>query len=98
MGSGGQMRSFVAGFVAASALLVACAAAPVFPYRFYNLSGVQFGGTLLGPTPQDDIPFSQCSPVNGKQQCVVVFYTELNALISDYKQTKSDLISCQHGR
>lgn len=88
---------FASGFFLACAL-IACAAAPIFPYKFYNISGNTFAGTLLGPSQQDDIPFARCAPVNGKQQCVVVFYTELNALVADYKQTKSDLISCQHGR
>lgn len=91
------MRSFFLGFCLALTLL-ACAAAPIFPYKFYHLAGNSFSGTLQGPTPKDDIPFERCMPVNGKQQCVIVFYTELSALIKDYKQTKSDLISCQRGR
>ena len=88
---------FLSGFLFGCAL-VACGSLPVFPYHYYNISGNSFTGTLLGATPQDDIPFTQCKPVNGVQQCVVVFYPELNALIKDYKQTKSDLISCQHGK
>lgn len=78
--------------------LVACAASPVFPYKWFHLSGNNFAGTLLGPTDKDDVPFERCRPVNGKQQCVVVFYPELTSLISDYKKTKSDLIACQKGR
>lgn len=91
------MRSFFAGFALALTLL-ACAAAPTFNYCFYHLSGNSFAGTLLGPEPKDDVPFERCIPVNGKQQCVVVFYTELNALVKDYKQTKQDLINCQRGK
>jgi hypothetical protein len=91
------MNRFFAGFILGSSL-IACAASPVWPYRFYHLSGNNFAGTLLGPTDKDDIPFERCRPVNGKQQCVVVQYPELTALISDYKKTKSDLIACQKGR
>lgn len=90
------MKQFFLGFILACSL-IACAAAPVFPYKFFHLSGNNFAGTLFGPKEGDDIPFTKCAPVNGKQQCVVVFYTELNALIKDYKQTKSDLIACQKG-
>lgn len=91
-----SMKSFFAGFALALVLL-ACAAAPTFNYKFYNISGNSFAGTLLGPTPKDDVPFERCLPVNGKQQCVVVFYTELDALIKDYKTTKQNLIDCQKG-
>jgi hypothetical protein len=75
--------------------LIACAAAPVFPYKYFHLSGNNFEGMLLGAQPKDDIPFSECRPVNNKQQCVVVQYPVLGALIKDYKQCKSDLIGCQ---
>lgn len=79
--------------------LVATACAGItFNYKFFHLSGNNFAGTLLGQQQSEDVPFSQCRPVNGKQQCVVVFYSELNRLIVDYKQTKSDLIACQRGR
>jgi hypothetical protein len=87
---------FLSGFLLGCGL-IACAALPTFSYKFFNISGNNFAGTLLGPTQQDDVPFNRCAPVNGVQQCVVVFYTELNALIKDYKQTKSDLITCQKG-
>jgi hypothetical protein len=90
------MKQFFLGFALCLTLL-ACASTPIFPYKFFHLSGNTFVGNLLGEDPKDDIPFSRCAPVNGKQQCVVVFYTELNALITDFKQTKSDLISCQSG-
>lgn len=91
------MNRFFMGFILGCAL-IGCAASPIFPYKFYHLTGNSFEGTLLGQTPKDDLPFAQCKPVNGKQQCVVVFYTELTALITDYKQTKSDLIACQRGQ
>ena len=89
---------FFSGFVLGSSL-IACAATPIsFAYKYYNISGNLFQGTLLGPTPQDDVPFQRCAPVNGKQQCVVVFYTELNTLIADYKNTKQSLVDCQAGK
>ena len=93
---GASLKQFLAGFIL-GASLIGCAASPIFPYKFYHLSGNNFTGTLLGPQPSDDVPFSTCKPVGNKQQCVVVFYSELSALIKDYKQTKSDLIACQRG-
>jgi len=79
-----------------SVFLIACGAAQIrFPYKFYHLSQNTYTGTLLGPTDKDDKPFTDCKPVNGKQKCVVVFYTELNALIKDYKKTKQDLSDLQ---
>lgn len=91
------MKRFFAGFFLACCL-IACAAAPTFNYKFYHLTGNNYAGTLLGAKPQDDVPFSQCAPTGNKQKCVVVFYSELEALIADYKKTKSDLIACQKGR
>lgn len=91
------MKQFLLGFALACSL-IACAAAPIFPYKFFHLSGNTFSGNLLGADPKDDVPFSSCAPVNGKQQCVVVFYPVLTALISDYKKTKADLIACEKGR
>ena len=92
------MKSFLLGFMACGFVFMACAATPVFPYKFFHLTGNNFSGTLLGKDSKDDVPFERCRPVNGKQHCVVVFYSELNALISDYKKTKSDLIACEKGR
>lgn len=91
------MRGFWGGLILGLALF-ACASVPVFSYKYFNISGNNFAGTLLGATQQDDVLFSRCAPVNGVQQCVVVFYPVLNALIVDYKQTKSDLIACQKGK
>lgn len=76
--------------------LIACGAAQIrFPYKFYHLSQNPYTGTLLGPTDKDDKPFTECKPVAGKEKCVVVFYTELTALIKDYKETKQALSDLQ---
>lgn len=91
---GGSLKQFFLGFLLACSM-IACASAPIFPYKFFHLSGNNFAGTLLGKEPKDDIPFEACRPVNSKQQCVVVQYPVLTALIVDYKQCKSDLIACQ---
>lgn len=88
---------FFAGFILGCSL-IACAAAPVFPYKYYHVSGNNFAGTLFGPGEKDDLPFLKCKPVGSTQQCVVVFYPELKALVTDYKQTKQDLVDCQRGR
>lgn len=89
---------FLLGFIMGCSLIACAAAKPIFPYKFFHLSGNNFSGKLLGPKESDDLPFSRCAPVNGKQQCVVVFYPELTALVDDYKKTKQDLIDCQRGK
>lgn len=86
-------------FILGSVFFFGCATAGVpFFYRFYHLTGNDFSGTLLGANEKDDEPFTSCKPVNGKQRCVVVFYTELNKLVADYKTTKTALIDCQKGK
>lgn len=104
------MKSFFAGFLLALTLL-ACAASPVFPYRFYHVTPAAVwefpNGKLLGEKPQDDHVLSDCKPVpgvdpNGKpivvQKCVVMFYDELRTLVIDYKTTKQQLADCQRGQ
>lgn len=91
----GSMKYFIFGI--SIGLMVTACAGVVWPYKFYHLSGNNFSGTLLGPKETDDIAFSECRPVNGKQRCVVVFYTELQKLVTDYKQTKQALYDCQRG-
>lgn len=86
-------------FLLGAVFFFGCATAGIpFSYRFYHLTGNDFSGTLLGATEKDDEPFSSCKPVNGKQKCVVVFYSELNKLIIDYKDTKQKLVDCQRGK
>ena len=83
-------------FIIGAVFFTACGSAAVkFNYKFYNLAGNSYSGTLLGPTDKDYLPFTECKPVNNKQKCAVVFYTELAAIISDYKQTKQELIDLQ---
>lgn len=83
-------------FILGAIFFTACGSAAIkFQYKYFHLSGNPYTGTLLGPTEKDDIPFTECKPVNNKQKCVVVFYTELTSLIQDYKQTKQELIDLQ---
>lgn len=76
-----------------------------FPYKFFHLSPMgtwdASGGKLVGDGISYDL--SKCKPVKNSQgkyvqQCVVVFYSELNKLAADYKNTKQQLIDCQRGR
>ena len=107
---GAMMKSFFAGFFLALTLL-ACAATPTFNYKFYHVTPAAVWQTpaakLLGEKPQDDRALTECAPVpgtdpNGKpivdQRCVVMFYDELRALVTDYKDTKQKLIDCQRGQ
>jgi hypothetical protein len=76
-----------------------------FPYKYFHISPSEIWdspGKLLGEKQEDDHLLGECKPKLDKDgkpvtQCVVVFYSELTTLISDYKNTKADLISCQKG-
>lgn len=94
-------------FVLGLTIFTACAAAPiVFPFKWWHVQPSAVwqapSGKLLSEKPEDDKPLSFCMPTKnseGKdvQQCVVMSYAELNALIKDYKDTKQKLIDCQRG-
>lgn len=95
-------------FVLGAVFFAACGSAQIrFSYPFYHFSPSSVwqvpSGKLLGPSEGKDRLATECSPVkdaNGKtvQRCVVVFYSDLNRLIADYKNTKQELIDCQRGR
>lgn len=93
-------------FLLGAVFFAACGTAEIrFPYKYFHISPAntweKSDGKLLG----DGITYelSKCKPVKnseGKsvQQCVVMFYSELNKAIADYKTTKQQLIDCQRGR
>lgn len=95
-------------FLLGAFFFFSCGTAAVkFSYKFYNVTPMNVwdypSAKLLGAKSTDDLPLKECKPVknsDGKyiQKCVVVFYTELNKLVIDYKQSKQDLIDCQRGR
>ena len=75
-------------------LLAGCAS---FIYRSYGLEGVSYkDGTLLGPKPADDLPFSTCEPTEGvKHPCVVMLAEEFFAFKLDYQDTQDRLKQCE---
>lgn len=76
--------------------LVGCAG---FSYRYYGLSASSYEGSLLGPEPKDDKPFSLCSPTaQDKSPCVVLFSDEFFKLKQDLLETKERLKSCEEGQ
>lgn len=93
-------------FVLGAIFFAACGTTEVkWPYKFFHASPISVwqvrGGKLVGDGISYDL--KRCAPVKndqGKmvQQCVVVFYSELNKVISDFKNTKQQLIDCQRGR
>ena len=88
-------KSFALGIVLGS-LLVGCAS---FNYRYYGLEAASYEGKLLGPKPENDLPFSTCKPdetTAGK--CVVMVSDEFFRMKQDYNETKQRLIECQGGR
>jgi hypothetical protein len=67
-----------------------------FPYHFYNLQPVSYEGSLLGPTPADDLPLSICTPDASSQgKCVVMISEQFFKLKADYLTTKQALVDCQ---
>lgn len=66
-------------------------------FKYYGLSGVIYDhGMLLGPKPQDDLPFSKCAPsASSKNPCVVMFATDFFALKQDYEDTQQKLKDCE---
>lgn len=89
------MKRFLLGFSSA-VLLMGCAG---FSYHYYGIADVIYDhGKLLGPTPNEDLPFSKCAP-NGESlnPCVVMFTKDFMAFKLDYDDTKQKLIDCQRG-
>jgi hypothetical protein len=92
----GLKRAFACGFVFAL-ILAGCAG---FSYHYYGLAEVDFEhGTLLGPKPKDDLPFSKCAPnAQSKHPCVVMFTSEFFALRQEYDDVKTRLSDCEKGK
>jgi len=88
---GNLIKGIIIGFLLCA---FGCAGAVVFPYKFYNIQVASYIGKLLGPTPADDLDFSKCA----ENECVLMLRPEFDAMETDYKTTKSDLITCQKGQ
>lgn len=91
-------------FLLGAIFFFSCGTAVTFKYKFYNVTPINVwdypNATLLGAKSSDDLPLKECKPVKnsaGKyvQKCVVVFYSELNKLIIDYKETKQKNIDLE---
>lgn len=91
-----RTRSFLAGLVF-SMLLFGCAG---FTYHYYGLDGADYReGKLLGPKPENDLPFSRCAPTAAeKRPCVVMLTPDFKAFRLDYEDTKQKLKECQSGK
>jgi len=84
--------NFVLGFLAAL-ILASCAG---FSYRYYGMDQVIFDhGVLLGPSPNDDLPFSKCAPSGGENLCVVMFAEEFFAFKREYLDLRDRLEACE---
>jgi hypothetical protein len=79
-------------------LMLGCVGAK-FPYRYYGLGEADFTkGTLLGPTPSDDVPFVSCAPLGISHfPCVVIKAEDFFKLKQDYLDLQLNLDSCQRG-
>lgn len=78
-------------------MMAGCATA--FTYKYYGLAPADWNGTLLGPDPKDDLPFTACAPQPGNAHpCVVVFSAAWFQLKADYQNLEKQLSACQAGQ
>jgi hypothetical protein len=85
-------KHFIAG-VCLGIGLMACAAA--FPYKYYGLDLKD--QKLLGPTPADDLPLSDCdATASNAAPCVGMMSDAFLALKQDYLDIQNQLNDCQH--
>jgi hypothetical protein len=98
-----MVKNFLAGF-ACCALLFGCAG---FSFKYYGLDGVVYmNGKLLGPKPEDDLPFTVCEPrPNAQHPCVVMmtsdffkYKLEFEDTQNRLKEAEKRLAECQGGR
>lgn len=88
-----RVRAFLVGLTC-GVLLWGCAS---FAFKYYGLEGVTYSdGKLLGPKPENDLPFSRCEPTpKERHPCVVLFTPEFKAFKTDYESCKTQLSDCQ---
>lgn len=64
--------------------------------RYYSLDVSSYEGTLLSPSPEEDVDFSQCRPdPQKKTKCVVIFVDEFLRFKQDYLDLKNTLEACE---
>lgn len=94
----GRLRDILVG-LSLGFLIAGCAGA-TFAYKYYGIDGVRYDqGKLLGPKPENDIPFDRCQPTSQvKTPCIVMFTGEFLKLKQDYMDTQNKLQSCEAGQ
>lgn len=96
----------ITAFFLGAVFFTACGSAAIkWPYLQMHVSPIGVwdypNAQLLGFRQEQDRKLVECKPTRkdaaGKliQECVVVFYPELEKIISDWKTTKQALIDCQ---
>lgn len=87
-------RSYLLG--AGSMLLLTACAGVAFPYKYYGLSAVTYNGTLVGPDAGSDLTLDKCAPTKSDDApCIVMLKPDFLLMKKDYKDTKTQLISCE---
>ncbi len=64
-------------------------------YKYYGLNPLIWDGDLLGPAPEDDIPFSTCQPDDAGHKCVVLFVSEWEKVQRDIIEMRERLKACE---
>lgn len=90
-----ELRAILVGLVLG--FLIAGCAGATFAYKYYGIDSVRYDqGKLLGPKPENDIPFNACEPsAQSKHPCVIMFASEFFKLKQDYMDTQDKLNQCQ---
>lgn len=87
-------RSYLLG--AGSMLLLTACAGVAFPYKYYGLSAETYKGALVGVNPGDDLTLDRCTPTKADDApCIVMLKPDFLLMKKDYKDTKTQLISCE---
>lgn len=92
------LKYVILGYSLALLTMLACGSVS---YKYYGLSvptSCYDQGKLLGPKPEDDIPFSTCKPEAHKQgKCIVMESAEFFAAKKELQQLRQALKDCQKG-
>lgn len=93
----GLSKSFLFGLVMGF-LMLGCVSASL-GYKAYGVAPDSYGGMLLGPKVEDDIPFSTCAPdSHSKGKCYVMLTPEFKAMATELVQLRAALKDCQQGK
>lgn len=92
-----RVKYFVVGILFGVA--IGCNGSIEFPFKYYALDALDYGGVLRGPTASADLLLEKCRPTeNDRAPCLVMFTADYLQLKKDYLDTKINLKACEAGQ